>query len=612
MPADDLYLYLVCFATGTVIHAAFTVLVVKLWRERQGPEYGNTYGDIREGVAVSIVTFLWQFGNFIVVLSLSAGYGESSLPFQTGLFIRDAVLVSFPLLFSYMCLHFQADGTAGRRLLEFAGLLRYPLWPWTIFVIVSLLLPYVGFSAVWMGELAGLPEFISLHLMLMYFAVFTVIGIVRRRDPVVAGIAAHARAHRAAAVAGVMALAMFVLMLGGYWRGRDPLLRYIELAAMMTSVPFTIATAYRFYRFPFMDVFVREVISGTILLAAFATGFGIATRLPAGLMGLCVAVWAMVAVYAKEPLSRWVERTFMGHQESVEQQEERVGNDIRALTRLDDFAGRVSEIVRAELDAEWVEIGSSHRPDAAYRFESLSLGPRIGGRQYMSRELRIARSAALQLAAHQHQLTQHELRELTARAQMRALQAQINPHFLFNTLNVLANLIHTNPAKAEHITEKLAEIFRYALDSTRLEWVKLNDELRFLESYLDIEKSRFEERLEYVFDIREEFRAMRIPPMILQPIVENAIKHGIGPKVEGGKVRVSARQDGDRIVLTVEDTGVGPAAKSRGRGAGIGLINVRERLQHVYGDFASLKLEEISSGGTRAVLVLPQLVGVHS
>jgi LytS/YehU family sensor histidine kinase len=176
---------------------------------------------------------------------------------------------------------------------------------------------------------------------------------------------------------------------------------------------------------------------------------------------------------------------------------------------------------------------------------------------------------------------------------------------------VLSNLIHTNPEKAERVTEQLAEIFRYALDSTRLEWVKLDDELRFLESYLEIEKARFEERLEYAFDVGEEFRGLKIPPMILQPIVENAVKHGISPKVEGGKVRISARLEAERLVLEVEDSGAGPVAKNRHRGAGIGLRNVRERLQHVYGDSASLRLEAVGSEGTRAVLVLPQLVGAR-
>ena len=308
----------------------------------------------------------------------------------------------------------------------------------------------------------------------------------------------------------------------------------------------------------------------------------------------------------------------MGFDESVDEQEERIGTAIRALTRLDEFGARVSEILAHELDAQWVEINPEPRLDAVHRFEiagsglSLSLGPRLGGRQYMSRQLRIARTAALQLAAHHHQLAQHEMRELTARAQMRALQAQINPHFLFNTLNVLANLIHTNPEKAELVTEELADIFRYALESTRVEWVRLDDELRFLESYLEIEKTRFEERLVYSFDVDAAIRSLKIPPMILQPLVENAIKHGIGPKVEGGEVRISARIESDRVVMAVEDTGMGHQSVSRHRGTGVGLTNVRERLQHLYGNRGSLKLEEMSPSGTRAVLILPQFVGVPS
>src|SRR2546427_8048765 len=112
----------------------------------------------------------------------------------------------------------------------------------------------------------------------------------------------------------------------------------------------------------------------------------------------------------------------------------------------------------------------------------------------MSRQLRSARYAVLELSAQYHLLQQQELRETTARAQMRALQAQINPHFLFNTLNTLAALIESNPEKAERITEDLAEVFRYALDSARLDRVKLDDELKFLESYLAIEKARFDTR----------------------------------------------------------------------------------------------------------------------
>src|SRR5688572_28553993 len=162
----------------------------------------------------------------------------------------------------------------------------------------------------------------------------------------------------------------------------------------------------------------------------------------------------------------------------------------------------------------------------------LSFGSRIDGRAYMSRQIRLARTSALKLAAQyervirdeferQQLIRQHELRESTSRAHIRALQAQIRPHFLFNTLNVLTNLIHTDPRKAEDLTEELARVFRYTLDATRTEWVPLEDELRFVTSYLRIEKARFESRLVYFVDLEPESKSVRIPPMILQPLVEN-------------------------------------------------------------------------------------------
>jgi LytS/YehU family sensor histidine kinase len=195
---------------------------------------------------------------------------------------------------------------------------------------------------------------------------------------------------------------------------------------------------------------------------------------------------------------------------------------------------------------------------------------------------------------------------------MRALQAQINPHFLFNTLNVLASLIHSNPVKAERVTEELADIFRYALESTRVEWVKLDDELRFIEACLAIEKTRFDERLTYSLDVDASLRSLKIPPMILQPLVENAIKHGIGPKIEGGEVRIVARLESDRLEIVVEDTGAGRSSKSRQRGAGIGLTNIQERLLRLFGDAGTLRLEERAPAGMRAVLTLPQTQGAPS
>src|SRR5262245_10520609 len=297
---------------------------------------------------------------------------------------------------------------------------------------------------------------------------------------------------------------------------------------------------------------------------------------------------------------------------------------IWSLVRREQFSDWVSHFLAPEMNAHWAEFDSSPRKDAASVFEVsgsepmwLSLGRRIDGRAYMSRQLRLAQTTALQLAAQyervirdeverQQLIRQHELRELTSRAHIRALQAQIRPHFLFNTLNVLSNLIHTDPRKAEDLTEELATVFRYTLDATRTEWVPLEDELRFVTSYLRIEKARFEGRLGYFIDLEPQSKRVLIPPMILQPLVENAVRHGIASRIEGGAVRLSAKSSAGRLMLVVEDSGSGLKTDGASDRPGIGLKNVRDRLKHIYRDQAMLQLSPVEPIGTRVTLMLPE------
>jgi len=599
-------LAVLCFAAGSVIHAAYVILAAKM----KGHAGECDPASMRDGIYIGVTTFFWQFGNLLMFLGRSLGFTQDTLGYRISFFIREAALICFPLLFSYMSLHAPPEALKTNIMSRVGAWLRYPLWVWTVAGVAVIGARAAGIDAPILSM--DVLSFTTLHLMLLYFIVFTVSTAGYRKRAEATGVGSLIRAQKAAVIAGAVAAGTFVLMLGGYWNLGIPFLPYVELAAMMTSVPFVISVAYRLYQFPFMDAFIREVIAGVILVAVFAAAMSV-SQFPLWIMAA-----AVLLAYSKAPLTRWVERTFIGYEESVDEQEERIGTAIRALTRLDEFPARVSEILAREVEAEWVEFGSSPRADAVHQVEIpgsglwLSVGLRIGRRRYMSRQLRIVRTAALQLSAHHHQLSRHEMREVTARAQMRALQAQINPHFLFNTLNVLANLIHSNPPKAERVTEELAEVFRYALESTRAEWVKLGDELQFLGSYLGIEKARFEERLTYSFDVDEALHAMRIPPMILQPLVENAVKHGIGPRLEGGTIRILGRLEEDRVVIAVEDSGAGHRSASRQRGAGIGLANVRERLHHLYGEAGTLRLDEMSPEGTRAVLTLPQAVGVHS
>jgi two-component system LytT family sensor kinase len=206
------------------------------------------------------------------------------------------------------------------------------------------------------------------------------------------------------------------------------------------------------------------------------------------------------------------------------------------------------------------------------------------------------------------------LSQQLAQAELRALRAQINPHFLFNSLNTIAALIVAEPEKAETITVRLASIFRYVLLHADRPLSSLDEEMGFLRTYLDIEQIRFGERLLVEFDVESSITHTAVPTLILQPLVENAIKHGIAPKVGKSRILVRAKRQGDSILLSVEDDGIGllgirdqnrlplPGARHR---AGVGLQNIRDRLKTMYGGDAFLSLVDIRSGGSRATLEIP-------
>ena len=206
------------------------------------------------------------------------------------------------------------------------------------------------------------------------------------------------------------------------------------------------------------------------------------------------------------------------------------------------------------------------------------------------------------------------LSQQLAQAELRALRAQINPHFLFNSLNTIAALIVAEPEKAETITMRLASIFRYVLLHADRPLSSLDEEMGFLRTYLDIEQIRFGERLLVEFDVESSITHTAVPTLILQPLVENAIKHGIAPKVGKSRILVRAKRNGDSILLSVEDDGIGLFGKrDRNRcplpgaepDAGVGLQNIRERLKTMYGGDAVLSLVDIRSGGSRATLEIP-------
>jgi len=197
---------------------------------------------------------------------------------------------------------------------------------------------------------------------------------------------------------------------------------------------------------------------------------------------------------------------------------------------------------------------------------------------------------------------QLQLQVVARDAQLRSLRAQINPHFLFNCLNSLRHLIVTQPARAEVMVTGLAELLRYSLASDRTDSVALSDEARIVDEYLNLERIRLDDRLRVERHIAPETLDARIPPMVLQTLVENAIKHGIAELPQGGVVRIDARGAGDVVEILVTNTGQLQRAPADG---GHGLSNLKERLRLIYGDAATFSLKPID-GSVEARLLLPR------
>ena len=197
-----------------------------------------------------------------------------------------------------------------------------------------------------------------------------------------------------------------------------------------------------------------------------------------------------------------------------------------------------------------------------------------------------------------------ELHTELVTAKLEALKMQLQPHFLFNTLNAINALIHEDAEAADRMVTRLADLLRLTLYETRHE-VPLARELEFVSAYVDIQQIRFQNRLTVNFEVRGAVLGARVPSLVLQPLVENAIRHGIAPRARRGTVWVRAWRDADRLILEVEDDGVGMAAGQRPSRGGIGLANTRARLQQLYDGQHELIIQSTAERGTHVRIMIP-------
>jgi two-component system, LytTR family, sensor kinase len=259
------------------------------------------------------------------------------------------------------------------------------------------------------------------------------------------------------------------------------------------------------------------------------------------------------------------------------------------------------------------------------------IGQPLGGRRLLSDDLSLLESFALTAArrldalrvAHERMeatIREQQISRLATEAELRALRAQLNPHFLFNALTTVGYLIQTAPDRAMGTLLRLTSLLRGVLRRTTSEFSTLGDELDLIEAYLEIEQARFEERLRVTIDVAPSLRTLSIPSLLVQPLVENAVKHGIAPNVHGGEVIIAAFLETDatsassadpsqqqQLRLSVRDTGVGTTdgALSRGRERGVGISSVEHRLRVHYGPAASLRISSLPDVGTTVDLVVP-------
>ncbi len=206
--------------------------------------------------------------------------------------------------------------------------------------------------------------------------------------------------------------------------------------------------------------------------------------------------------------------------------------------------------------------------------------------------------------AKERRLESVQLGAMLQQAQLQTLRSQLNPHFLFNTLHSIAELVHENPRLAEQLVLQLGELLRKSLKSQALE-VPLSEELDFLRSYLAIEQMRLGDRLELVWNIDPKILDTPVPSLILQPIVENAIQHGIGALLARGRIEVTTVPEGDRVRLEVRDNGPGLNGNVEASAGGIGLANTRARLLRLYGSRSSFQLTD--DHGLVVSILLPRL-----
>jgi len=452
-----------------------------------------------------------------------------------------------------------------------------------------------------------------------------------------------------------MCLLLFVVTFSHFGAGHPPRPWSTELLIHHAGIPVALLILLQDYRFVFLDAFVRFLAN--VLLAAILAFAGIRLAItltpedgsshPLGdtlaVVGLCgllilfaylrgiVQRWFTMAVFRRSSIDgavqelrskaveirnegdylKWAAERLaaVAGTQRVEILESEASQDRSGSTMRDlDYPSLAEDEPWLRRDARWnwaeavVPIRLSQRD-----VRNLLLGRRRGGRRYLSEDLRALNHLGRVVAGEVERFRSAEMQRLVSEAELRALHSQINPHFLFNALNTIYGIIPREAAGARRTVLNLADIFRYFLQSDKI-LIPLSEELKIVRAYLEIERLRLGPRLQTVIQVDKEAEQTLIPILSVQPLVENAIKHGLSTRSDEGWLRLTARSTDTTLTITVEDSGPGPishAGLAQQAGAGVGLANVTRRLQLCFGPDAGVNMQQ-GAFGTRVQFSVPQ------
>jgi two-component system LytT family sensor kinase len=458
------------------------------------------------------------------------------------------------------------------------------------------------------------------------------------------------RVHRGlVAAAAVLVFALCALHLAQHLPGHDTWSS--ALLGHHASLPLALAILYLDYRFAFVDIFLKRALALTLLAGIvlglyvgvagpiLSTGDGHLGREPRA-VGILLGLWAATALgfpLVQRLTNRFVDSVLLRRPDYARLRGE-IAEIVAGQDSTDEILNGVCARLARALHARGITWSAAdpQGPPAApslpparrtvvlpthepprFALEIRELAP---GKVLLSDDLALLDAVALLVARRidslrlTHERCERDYREqevarLATEAELRALRAQLNPHFLFNALNTIGYLMRAAPERAFGTLLDLTRLLRAVLKRSGGDFATLGQELELVRAYLAIEGARFEDRLRVVVDVPEPLQASLVPPLVLQPLVENAIKHGITLRAEGGEVSIVARrhETDETLVLQVVDTGMG-ASESRmteGRREGLGLASIERRLAAYYGRRGSLEITSQPGLGTRATLRIP-------